>query len=79
MYIVNISKSISYLLLLRRLDDPNAVDNKMFGQLNSKEVLAAKRALAASESAKHKEFNLDIAKLLFVPFLWPVPTPDTSY
>ena len=56
-----------YLLLHYRLDDSDTVNNKMFGQLNQKEILAAKRALASSESAKHKEFNLDIAKLLFVP------------
>jgi len=74
-YIVNISKSIPYLFLGRRPDDLNTVNNKMFGQLSHKEILAAKRALASSESVEHKEFNLDIAKLLFVPSPWPVSIP----
>jgi hypothetical protein len=58
-----------YISLVRRRypDSSNTVNNKMFGQLSREETLAAKRALAASESAEHKEFNLDIAKLLFVP------------
>jgi predicted outer membrane protein len=66
-YIVNVSKYISYFSLHRFPDDTNAVNDKMFGQLSRQEIAAAKRALATSKSAEHKEFNLDIAKLLFVP------------
>jgi hypothetical protein len=46
----------------------------MFGRLSVAETDAAREALAASESADHKEFNLDIAKLLSVPFPTPIPT-----
>jgi hypothetical protein len=58
-----------YISLVRRRypDGCIAVNDKMFGQLHREETCAARRALAASESAEHKEFNLDIAKLLFVP------------
>lgn len=66
-YITNISQSITSLFLHRCPDDINLVNNKMFGQLTSDETDAARLALAASKSADRKEFNLDIAKLLFVP------------
>lgn len=40
----------------------------MFSRLTADETRAAKNALAAPARTEHKEFNLDIAKLLFVPF-----------
>jgi len=51
----------------------------MFRQLSDEETKAARRALATSESAEHKEFNLDIAKLLFVPSPWRIPTSYLSH
>jgi len=39
----------------------------MFGKLKQVEINAAKGALANSDIVQDKVFNLDMAKLLFVP------------
>jgi hypothetical protein len=66
-YIVNISDYICPFTPRCCTDGLTVVNNKMFGLLSGDEIDLAKDALAASKSADHKEFNLDIAKLLFVP------------